>query len=78
MRTTSVTTSSAVGAKQKSRSWRSCMRSSRWPYFSQRRVSCHSSAGWTAGIESSTASAASSSRRTIASSLRMLRQPNGR
>jgi hypothetical protein len=74
----SVTTSSWVGPKQKSRWWRSSMRSSSRPYFAQRPDSCHSSAGWIAGIDSSTAPAASISRRTMASSFLTLRQPIGR
>ncbi len=71
-------TSSWVGPKQKSRSWRSRMRSSSLPYFCQRPDSCQSSAGCTLGIDSSTAPARFISRRTIAISLPRLRQPLGR
>jgi len=74
----SVTTSSWVGPKTKSRSCRSLMRSSSLPYRTQRPDSCQSSAGWMAGMESSEEWMASSSRRTIVINFCRLRQPNGR
>ena len=73
----SVITSSWVGPTQKSRSWRSLRRSSSGPYFCQRPDSCHSSAGWTAGMKSSIAPARFISSRTIASTLRTTRRPSG-
>ena len=77
-RTMSVTTSSWVGPKQNSRSWRSLIRSSSGPYSYHRPDSCHSSAGWTAGMTSSAEPARSISSRMIASSLTSERQPSGR
>ena len=53
------------------------MRKSSAPYLNQRPDSSHSSAGWIAGIDSSIAPARSISRRTIAISLRSVRQPAG-
>jgi hypothetical protein len=58
--------SSCVGPKQKSRPWRSFKRASSGPYFSQRPVSCHNSAGCNAGINTSNASTFSISLRVIA------------
>ena len=69
--------SSWVGPKQKSRWWRSLMRSSSGPYCCQRPDSCHSSAGCTAGINSSSAPARSISWRTMSSTLRNTRRPRG-
>ena len=73
----SVITSSWVGPKQKSRSWRSRIRSSSLPYFCQRPDSIHSSAGWIEGMASSAEPAVSISRRTIVISFWMQRQAIG-
>src|SRR3954462_3878727 len=70
-------TSSCVGPKQKSRSWRSLIFSIWGPNKSQRPVSCQSSAGCTAGISSSTAPARFISSRTMASTLRSTSNPSG-
>jgi hypothetical protein len=63
-------------AAQKSRPWRSLKRSSSGPYSSQRPDSCHSSAGWVLGINTSREPAAFISSRTMASTLRIT-QPIG-
>ena len=47
------------------------------PIFSQRPVSCQSSAGWITGITSSSAPARFISSRMIASTLRSVRSPSG-
>ena len=74
----SVMTSSWVGPKQKSRWWRSLMRSSSGPYANQRPDSCQSSAGCTAGRTSSDEPARFISSRMIACSLWSTRHPRGR
>ena len=53
------------------------MRSSSGPYSLQRPDSCHSSAGWTTGITSSSAPARFISSRTMRSTLRSTRRPIG-
>ena len=70
-------TSSWVGPKQNSRSWRSLIRSSSLPYCSQRPDSIHSDDGWIAGISSSTPPALFISARTIASSFAIVRSASG-
>ena len=47
------------------------------PIFSQRPVSCHSSAGWITGITSSSAPARFISSRMICSTLRSVMRPSG-
>src|SRR5450830_392114 len=73
----SVITSSCVGPKQNSRSWRSVILSICGPNTAQRPVSSHSSLGCTAGISSSSAPALFISSRTIASTLGNTRKPSG-
>ena len=66
-----------VGPKQKSRSWRSFIRSMSGPNTSQRPLSCHSSAGCTAGMNTSSAPAAFISSRITCSTFRRTRRPSG-